>query len=140
LKSHVEVESQCFEVCFIGHTSHARTFLNSLRPPYFLRNLIVERESTTTNFAATPSLGLDFSNGNAATDESEVPVVENVRSKFTFLIEYVTSENRNPEEFFRTAVRKDNFDEDLLGEFLLKAGHEKLFKPLIEFLKKADDA
>jgi len=140
LKSHVDVESQCFEVCFIGHTSHARTFLNSLRPPYFLRNLIVERESTTTNFAATPSFGPDFSGSNTAADESEVPVVENVRSKFTFLIEYVTSENRNPEEFFRTAVRKDNFDEDLLGEFLLKAGHEKLFKPLIEFLKKADDA
>ena len=140
LKSHVEVESQCFEVCFIGHTSHARTFLNSLRPPYFLRNLIVERESTTTNFAATPSFGPDLSNGNAVTDESEVPVVENVRSKFTFLIEYVTSVNRNPDEFFRNTVRKDNFDEELLGEFLLKAGHEKLFKTLIEFLKKADDA
>ena len=140
LKSHVEVESQCFEVCFIGHTSHARTFLNSLRPPYFLRNLIVERESTPNTFAATPSFGPDFSGGNPAAGESEVPVVENVRSKFTFLIEYVTSVNRNPDEFFRTAVRKDNFDDELLGEFLLKAGHEKLFKPLIEFLKKADDA
>jgi len=140
LKSHVEVESQCFEVCFIGHTSHARTFLNSLRPPYFLRNLIVERESTPNTFSATPSFGPGFSDGNPAADESEVPVVENVRSKFTFLIEYVTSVNRNPDEFFRTAVRKDNFDEELLGEFLLKAGHEKLFKPLIEFLKKADDA
>jgi len=140
LKSRVDVESQCFEVCFIGHTSHARTFLNSLRPPYFLRNLIVERESAPNTFSATPSFGPDFSTGNLVSDESEVPVVQNVRSKFTFLIEYVTSVNRNPEEFFRTTVRKDNYDEELLGEFLLKAGHENLIKPLIEFLKKAEDA
>ena len=140
LKSHIDVESQCFEICFIGHTSHARTFLNSLRPPYFLRNMIVERETTENSFGATPLFEPDFSGSNLRADETEVPVVQNVQSKFTFLIEYVTSVNRNPEEFFQTAVRKESFDEDRLGEFLLKAGHEKLIKPLIEFLKKAEDA
>ena len=63
-----------------------------------------------------------------------------IRSKFTFLIEHASSVNRNPDEFFRSAVRTDNYDEELLGEFLLKAGHEKLIKPLIEFLKKSEDA
>ncbi len=139
LKSHLDLQSLCFEVCFIGHTSHARTFLNSLRPPYFLRNLIVDRESAPNTFSATPSFGPDFATANLASDESEVPVVQNVRSKFTFLIEYVTSVNRNPDEFYRASVRKDKFDEELLGEFLLKAGHEKLVNPLIEFLKKAED-
>ena len=140
LKSNVDVESLCFEVCFIGHTSHARTFLNSLRPPYFLRNLIVERESTSNTLSAAPSFGPVFPGDGSETEETEVPVVQNVRSKFTFLIEYVTAVNRNPDEFFRTAVRKENYDEELLGEFLLKAGHENLIKPLIEFLKKSEDA
>ena len=140
LKSHIDVESQCFEICIIGHTSHARTFLNSLRPPYFLRNMIVERETTENSLGATPLFEPNFSGSNLEADEKEVPIVKNVQSKFTFLIEYVTSVNRNPEEFFRTAVRKESFDEERLGEFLLKAGHEKLIKPLIEFLKKAEDA
>ena len=140
LKSNIDVESLCFEVCFIGHTSHARTFLNSLRPPYFIRNLIVERESASNAFAAAPSFDPVFPGEGSDTDETEVPVVQNVRSKFTFLIEYVTSVNRNPDEFFRSAVRIDNYDEELLGEFLLKAGHENLIKPLIEFLKKSEDA
>tara|TARA_B100001057_G_scaffold19389_1_gene17842 strand:- start:1388 stop:2506 length:1119 start_codon:yes stop_codon:yes gene_type:complete len=140
LKTHVDLESQCFEVCFIGHTSHARTFLNSLRPPYFLRNLIVERESSENSFSNGPSFGPDFPQGNSSSDDSEVPVVQDVRSKFTFLVEYVTSVNRNPDEFYRAVLRKENFDEEFLGEFLLKAGHEKLFKPLIEFLSKKDDA
>lgn len=140
LESHANIESQCFEICFIGHTSHARTFLNSLRPPYFLRNLIVEREISERSFSPSPSFGPDFSEGNPSEQESEVPVVQNVRSKFSFLIEYVTAVNRNPDEFFRTSVRKENFDEEFLQNFLIKAGHEKLFKALIEFLSNQDDA
>ena len=70
------MESLCFEVCFIGHTSHARTFLNSLRPPYFIRNLIVERESASNAFAAAPSFDPVFPGEGSETEETEVPVVQ----------------------------------------------------------------
>ena len=57
-------------------------FFELVTPSYFLRNLIVERESAPNTFSATPSFGPDFSTGNLVSDESEVPVVQSVRSKF----------------------------------------------------------
>jgi hypothetical protein len=140
LRSSLSLTSMSFELCLIGHTPHARTFLNSLSPPYFLRDLIVVREDAGGSTGFSSGTGIDFAPANPVADDSELPIVQDVRSKFTFLIEYVTSVNRNPDEFFRRVVRKENYNEEMLGEFLVKSGHKKLIKSLIEFLKSEDDA
>ena len=42
------IRSFAFEIKFKGHTSHARSFINQLRPPFILRDLIINRVSTPT--------------------------------------------------------------------------------------------
>ena len=139
LRTSLSLTSMGFELSFIGHTPHARTFLNSLSPPYFLRDLKVVREDTAGSNSA-PAPGFDFAPEGSPTEESELPIVQDVRSKFTFLVEYVTDIDRGPEEFFKRIIRKENYDEEKLSEFLEKSGHGKLIDSLLEFLSKREDA
>ena len=43
LRGNLELQSFVFELKFRSHTSHARSFINQLRPPFLIRNFRVER-------------------------------------------------------------------------------------------------
>ena len=131
LKTHGILDSTCFEIQFVGITSHARTFLNSLRPPYLLRKLVVERDTDDTSTAFSPDLG-DPAFGNSSPESSELPIVQDVRSKFTFLIEYVTGVDRDAEAFFTGILENVEADDQSLRDFLEASGHGALTETLIE--------
>ena len=140
LKPHKIVNSMCFEITFIGKTSNARTFMNQLTPPYLLRDFVANRD-TSNNFSSLLPGGTAFSSQNSAIAENtEVPIVQDVKSRYVFLVEYVTELERNHEKFFKDTLDRDSVDMESLKNFLQKSGHSKMVDPLIQYIKNRDDS
>lgn len=142
LKPQRIVESMCFEITFVGITSHARTFMNQLAPPYLLRDFAADRDTTnfsTTSYPVTPNL---ISPDPGLQENSELPIVKDVRSKYTFLIEYVTNLDRDHDKFFKSTMTQKSLDIEVMKDFLEKSGHSKMIEQLImhyEMIKKGRD-
>ena len=140
LKSHKILNSMCFEITFIGKTYNARTFMNQLSPPYLLRNFVANRDTSDSSSVFLPS-GAGFPLQNSAIDENtEVPIVQDVKSRYVFLVEYVTELERNHERFFKNTINRDTVDIESLKSFLEKSGHSKMVDPLIQFINGRDDS
>ena len=140
LKPHKIVNSMCFEITFVGKTSNARTFMNQLTPPYLLRNFVADRDTSNNSSSLLPGVP-GFPPPNSALDENtEVPIVQDVKSKYVFLVEYVTELERNHEKFFKDTLNRDSVDLESLKIFLQKSGHSKMVDPLIQFIKDREDS
>ena len=135
LKPHRIVDSMCFEITFVGITSHARTFMNQLSPPFLLRDFVADRDTTnnsSVSFPVVPSLNSPDLN---QLDNSKSPIVKDVRSKYSFLIEYVTEVDRDHDKFFKSTMNDGSIDIEVIKDFLEKSGHSTMIEPLIQYLK-----
>jgi hypothetical protein len=140
LKPQRIVDSMCFEITFVGITSHARTFMNQLSPPYLLRDFVADRDTTNISSVSNPDTPSIFSPDPGQNDSSELPIVQDVRSKFSFLIEYVTKVDRDHDKFFKSTMNDESIDIEVLKDFLEKSGHSKIIEPLIQYFKDRDDS
>jgi hypothetical protein len=140
LKPHRLVDSMCFEITFVGITSHARTFMNQLSPPYLLRDFVADRDTTNISSVSYPGIPSIISPDPVKKESSELPIVQDVRSKFSFLIEYVTDVDRDHDKFFKSTMNDDSIDIDVMKDFLEKSGHSKIIAPLIQYFKDRDDS
>ena len=55
-----------------------------------------------------------------------MPIVQDVRSKYSFLIEYVIDVKRDHEQFFKKTLNDESIDIEIMTDFLEKAGHSKI--------------
>jgi len=113
-----------FQIKFKSHTSHARSFINQLIPPFLLRDLIVSRsdESISTNLGqVAPN---PFS-GEKEIMEQSLPIVQNVESTFTLLVEYVYQIDRDFEPFMSKAIKGGKVDKETLTNFLESSGNSQ---------------
>ena len=140
LKPHGIVDSMCFEITFVGITSHARTFMNQLSPPYLLRDFVADRDTTNMSSVSNPGIPSIISPDPGQKGSSELPIVQDVRSKFSFLIEYVIEVDRDHDKFFKSTMNDESIDLDVLKDFLEKSGHSKIIEPLIQYFKDRDDS
>ena len=92
---------------------------------------MVERDTDDSSTAFSPDPG-DPALGIASPESSELPIVQDVRSKFTFLIEYVTGVDRDAEAFFTGILENVEADDQSLRDFLEASGHGALTETLIE--------
>jgi hypothetical protein len=114
--------------------------MNQLTPPYLLRDFVASRDTSNNSSSLLPG-GTGFSSPNSAVDvNTEVPIVQEVKSKYVFLVEYVTELERNHENFFKETLNRDSVDLESLKSFLQKSGHSKMVDPLIQFIKDRDDS
>ena len=135
LKPHRIVDSMCFEITFVGITSHARTFMNQLSPPFLLRDFVADRDTSndsSVSFPAIPSFNAPVPD---QMDSSKSPIVKDVRSKYSFLIEYVTEVDRDHDKFFKSAMNDGSIDIEAIKDFLEKSGHSAMIEPLIQYFK-----
>jgi hypothetical protein len=89
-----KIETYAFKVDFLARTGALRTFLNSLQYPFLVRDVSVDRAEnsssgfTTTNIPSTPSpFGLNPE--NAKGNPTLLPIIDDVGSHFSVLVEYV---------------------------------------------------
>jgi hypothetical protein len=121
-----ELKSFVFLIKFKCHTSHARSFINQLRPPFLLRDFMVSRSSDGNNYnSSNQNLVNPFGNEQMET-EQPLPIVQNVESEFSLLVEYIYEVNRDLETFLFRSMKNENVNKNILGKFLEASGNSKL--------------
>ena len=119
------IKTYVFKIKFKSHTSHARSFINQLRPPFLLRDLHVSRSgdsvaTTTSQFSPSP-----FSNPIENQTQS-LPIVQNVESIFTLVVEYVYNIDHDIEPFIAQSLKGVEVNEEALNKFLELSGNSKI--------------
>jgi hypothetical protein len=124
------IQSFAFLIKFKCHTSHARSFINQLRPPFLLRDLVVSRTLDGITQGTTPlSTGPFSTSGNKDNLKTPLPIVQNVESTFTLLIEYIYEVDRDFESFITQSLKnekKDKGSEEILKILLEISGNNKI--------------
>jgi hypothetical protein len=95
--------------------------------------LKVNRSEVTTLLPSTQSVPDPFSSDNKTTEMS-LPIVQNVESVFTLLIEYVYFVERDFESFIVTSLKNENINEETLTKFLESSGNSQLRSKLNKIL------
>ena len=92
------IKSFAFLIKFKSHTSNARSFINKLRPPFLLRDLRVNRSDNALVSTPRQAEPNPFTNEVQA-NQQPLPIVQNVESVFTLLVEYIYEVDRDFETF-----------------------------------------
>jgi len=119
------IKTFAFQIKFKSHTSHARSFINQLIPPFLLRDLIVNRSEESTFSNSGQSAPNPFSAEKEVREQS-LPIVQNVESTFTLLVEYVYQIDRDFELFMANALKGGKVDKATLAKFLESSGNSKI--------------
>jgi hypothetical protein len=124
------IQSFAFLIKFKCHTSHARSFINQLRPPFLLRDLVVSRTLDGITQGTSPlSTGPFSTTGIQDNMKTPLPIVQNVESTFTLLIEYIYQVDRDFETFIKQSLKnekKDKGSEEILKILLEISGNNKI--------------
>ncbi len=78
------IETYAFEVNFLARTSALRTFLNSLQYPFLVRDISVRRLENSSS-----GIPFGFNPENNAAKPKSLPIIMDVGSRFSILVEYV---------------------------------------------------
>lgn len=132
LRSNLDLKSFVFEMKFRCHTSHARSFVNQLRPPFLIRNFKVERlleDSQSSSFQG--GLGTSpFGDENEGEPSAKklLPIVTDVKSDFTILIEYLISPRKGISALHEEKSLWEDANSETYINFLKESGNEELIK------------
>ncbi len=86
VKRQGKIDTYAFEVSFLGRTRALRAFLANLHRPFLIRDVKVARaEKDEGGFSSGPSLFDDPGSG----ETEHLPIIQDVNSEFTVLVEYV---------------------------------------------------
>ena len=130
-----KIKSYAFSVSFQSHTSHARSFINQLRSPFLVRDFKVTRSSGLDDLINTVDETSPFGEKTVQTSK-QLPIVKDVESRFTLLIEYVYEIDRDFQDFVIEQFSELDVDEDILNLFLEETGNAKLSANIQKKLKK----
>ena len=128
LREKGKLSSLVFLITIKGQSKHARNFMNELRPPFMLRNLTVRRDlveaepsRVVNDFTPNPfgGSGEDF----APPKKESLPIVKDVNSEFSFLIEYITEINNGVEQLFTSKSIWEKGDPEVLEQFFTTSGN-----------------
>jgi len=119
------IKSFAFLIKFKSHTSHARSFINQLRPPFLLRDLQVNR-SENAFVSTTGQAEPDPFTNEVQASQQPLPIVQNVESVFTLLVEYIYEIDRDFETFITGFLENEKVNIDALSKFLEISGNSKI--------------
>jgi hypothetical protein len=127
------IESLAFKVSINGQSSHARKFINQLKPPFMLRNFTVKREikmeqeiEENLDFIPNP-FGGTIEEQSVPQSQTK-PIVRDTSSEFVFLIEYITKISNDLQALFENKSIWKNADEVVLSEFLTTSGNSEILE------------
>ena len=86
----------------------------------------------------TPLQNNPFSEGPASIDDKPLPIVQNVESTFTFLLEYPYEVNRDLESYLTNLLEDEDVDSETLSKFLEESGNSKLNSKLSNLFEKSE--
>jgi len=141
LREDLKIESLVFHIKLKSQSSHARIFINQLRPPFMLRDFFVEREIEELKTKSQP---MDFTPnpfGGSVLDETPskpVPIVKDVDSEFSFLIEYITDISNDIKSLHQRKPLWENADQEIYEKFLTESGNAEFIDEAMNILSKSE--
>lgn len=141
MRNSIPIKSFAFGISFKSHTSHARSFINQLRPPFLIRDLRVNRTVNQEFSGQTTGRTSPFGDESEDNSQQPLPIVSNVDSTFYLLIEYIYMIDRDFESFITENYEDINTDVDLeiLKTLLELSGHSNLESKLEKILKNREN-
>jgi hypothetical protein len=132
------IKTYVFKIKFKSHTSHARSFINQLRPPFLLRDLVVNRSDDSDVSFSSQLSPSPFSDPVESQFQS-LPIVQNVESIFTLVVEYVYGIDHDIEPFIAQSLRGVKVNEEALSQFLELSGNAKIRTKIDKILSKSEN-
>ena len=131
-----KISSFAFTISFQSHTSHARSFINQLRAPFLVRDIKANRSTISNETVLSPDFESPFAEEEQK-NSLQLPIVKDVKSTFTLLIEYIYEIDRDFENFVLENIKSFDIDEDVLKIFLEETGNSKLLSKIQRNFKKS---
>jgi len=129
------IDTYAFEVRFEARTHALRTFMNTLKHPFLVRDVNVRRvESTDAGFSGGSTPGFDSPFGNGGRQSSPLPIIMDVGSRFVVLVEYVLAVHADPKVFLRRHYPKAPPPVAMMKDFLKASGSKETPKELLDKL------
>ncbi len=128
------IETYAFEVRFVARTHALRTFLNTLKHPFLIRDINVRRVGEAdASFSDGSNSGFDspFGPGGDESTKSR-PIIVDVGSRFVVLVEFVLAVHVTPEAFLQTHYPKAAPPEPMLEAFLKASGYRQPAQDLVQ--------
>ncbi|MEC7802120.1 MAG: hypothetical protein VX467_03000 [Verrucomicrobiota bacterium] len=144
LRQNQGITSYAFEIVLQCQTYSVRKFLNLLRPPFMIRKLSLTpfEESdgfSNTGFAENPNpFSAEPSAAIGATSDQFLPIVSQVDSRATILVEYVTNIDKSISILHRTKSIWSGANPDIYIDWLKKSGNVELVDVAQKLFDKDD--
>jgi hypothetical protein len=133
-----DIESYVFKLTLNTQTIPLRKFINKLRPPFLLREILINpvEENSGNNFDQT-SFEPDPFSTNTIPEEKFVPIVSKVDSRVEIVLEYVIESKRDLTNIIQLLAKNEVSYPKIIYTWLKQAGHESLTKEAQKYFNEA---
>ena len=133
-----DIESYVFKLTLNTQTIPLRKFINKLRPPFLLREILINpvEENSGNNFDQTSVVPDPFST-NTIPEEKFVPIVSKVDSRVEIVLEYVIESKRDLTNIIQLLAKNEVSYPKIIYTWLKQSGHESLTKDAQKYFNEA---
>ncbi len=134
-----EIDSYVFKLSLNTQTIPLRKFINKLRPPFLLREILINpvEENSGNNFEQT-SFDPDPFSTDTKPEEKFVPIVSKVDSRVEIVLEYVIESNRDLTNIVQFLANNEGSYPQTIYTWLKQSGHESLIKESQKYFNEAN--
>ena len=124
-----EIDSYAFKISLKTQTIPLRKLVNKLRPPFLLREILINpvEENTANNFAQSSFSPDPFSTKDDP-EEKFVPIVSKVDSHIELVVEYIVESKRDLSSIITSLANHSDPHPEVLYDWLKQSGEESLVK------------
>ena len=139
LRNLEEIESYVFKLSLNTQTIPLRKFINKLRPPFLLREILINpaEEISGSGFAPTSFTPDPFS-VDSKPENRFVPIVSKVDSRVEIVLEYVIESNRDLTNIVKLLAKNEESYPQIIYTWLEQSGHEYLIKETQKYFNEAN--
>lgn len=134
-----EIESYVFKLSLNTQTIPLRKFINKLRPPFILREILINpvEENLGNSFEQT-SFEPDPFSTDTKPEEKFVPIVSKVDSRVEIVLEYVIESKRDLTNIVQLLANNEGSYPQIIYNWLKQSGHESLIKEAQKYFNEAN--
>jgi hypothetical protein len=124
-----EIESYVFKVVLETQTIPLRKFINKLRPPFILREILINPvEENSGNSFEQKSFEPDPFSTNVKPENNFLPIVSKVDSRVEIILEYIIESKRDLTNIAKLLAKLEDPYPPILYAWLKQSGHESFIK------------
>ncbi|MEC8243862.1 MAG: hypothetical protein VX038_03370 [Verrucomicrobiota bacterium] len=133
-----EIESYVFKLSLNTQTIPLRKFINKLRPPFLLREILINPVEENSDSFVPTSFEPDPFSMDSKPEDKFVPIVSKVDSRVDIVLEYVIESRRDLTNIIKLLAKNEESSPQIIYTWLKKSGHEYLIKETQKYFNEAN--